>query len=390
MIKFLAGEGLDFKPTSLDEFDFEIHVDNGYIDNEESVEVVTDADASVDEITTAYSDPFYDLSIIAASSVASAVDASAVVLTALDATGELVGNRLNKVSDGICRVKAKHPFLSRMVALDMTRINANVYRVLRNYVAGSVCRDINDNMAAMADGKGAATKPLYSTQDHNGAVYVRNVDCWAASLNLTACSPWNSTGQQFRAGTAISPLHTLHAWHYQIGVGATIRFVAADNTLITRTVADASVVSVGETDIQMALLDSPLPASITPSRFLPANAWDYFPSKDTWPIQLLALDAQERALTRETFQSYKPLDWSLYAMDSALWPDLSETIVSGDSGNPIFMVIADEAVLVSHWSTAIRGPLYHLALDSIQDAMDSLGGGQTLQTVDLSSFTDFA
>ena len=83
----------------------------------------------------------------------------------------------------------------------------------------------------------ASSLRFFTQQDHSNKAYVRNPEVWCNDIDsITAISPWNSTQGRHRAGTLISPQHLLFAAHYQLGVGASVRFVTKDNQLVERTV----------------------------------------------------------------------------------------------------------------------------------------------------------
>lgn len=377
MTYFIQGTGPTFRSATLDEFDFQIGVEAGYTAHAATQEIKIELDTSVINVESEYSDPYYDLSVIGSNEV---------TLSSVDPTGTLDGNRLTKNSNGICRVKASHPFMSRLVALDMSRINFHNYKVLSEFVSGSLARNMADSMAAMASGKDATTKPIFSVQDHGNAVYVRNNNCWISILNMSAVSPWNSLGGVTRAGVAITPCHTLHARHYPVTVGTTIRFITMDNVVVDKMVE--STISIDNTDISIAKLNADLPASIVPVKLMPSNESDWLPSSASWDLPILATDAQEHALTKDHYWTNTPNLVS--AKNSTTWPLLTETIIAGDSGNPIFFVINNTPVVISHWSTSYQGSRYSYYLTEIAAALTTLGGGHTLSTVDLSSFTSYA
>ena len=60
-------------------------------------------------------------------------------------------------------------------------------------------------------------------------------------------------------------------------------------------------------------------------------------------------------------------------------------IVSGDSGNPVFLLVGKEPVLVYclHTGGGGGGPAVHALRIAIQAAMDALAPGYRLETVDL-------
>ena len=377
MTQFLYGDGLAFRPATLEEFDFQIHVDVGYVDSAAVTTLTVELDANVAQVDSDYSDPYYDIFV---------VGSNEPILTAIDSTATLIGNRLTKNSEGICRVKASHPLLSRLVSLDMSRINFNTYRTLDSYVTGSLGRNISDNMAALASGKDATTKPIYSLQDHANSIYTRNPACWVYDLDLSGVSPWNSYNSVFRAGFAFTPLHVIMATHYLIPNGTVLRFIAMNNTVVERSIVSGDFIY--GSDIYIAKLNTPLPVSITPLQFMPANESDYLPSVESWDLPMFATDAQEHAITKDNYWGELPT--SVYAKNSLLYPLLTETTIGGDSGNPMFYVINGTPVAISHWSSSYRGPRYSSYLTEIADIVSTLGGGYTLSTVDLSSFTDYS
>lgn len=382
MTAFIPGAGRAFRPATDDDFIYQLAAIVGYDDFNGSTASVTVKDANITRTTSDYSDPYYDIQIRG--------DDSGVVLTVLDATGELTGRRLDRVSNGNCRVQSDS-FLKRAILnCDMTRINGNVYDELSSYVTGSLARQIYDSMIALVGSKTAESKPIFSLQNHTTPTYVRNTDCWAYPVNLTGISPWNSRGANTRAGTAITPRHTIQAAHYPLVVSDTIRFVAADNTVVTRTVS--GVQSIANSDIQIALLDSDLPASITPLKFAPANLYSYLPSLELFTIPVFATDYEEKIFIKETC----PTCWD-NAIKSGTFRDaltepfsrLAESIISGDSGNPVCMIVNNAPVIISHWLGPSTGPLYHTWLTEIASALTTLGGGHTLSTVDLSAFPTY-
>lgn len=384
-VAFLPGTGLSFRPATDADFVYKMAAIVDYDDHSATTESVVVDDANVNRVTSDYSDPYYDIQLRG--------DSSGVTLSVLDATGVLDNNRrLTRVSNGTCRVKADSFLKTSIVTCDMTRINGNVYDELVNYVSGSLARHIVDSMTALIGDKTSTAKPVYSVQDHVTPTYTRNANCWAASLNLTAISPWNSRGSNTRAGVAITPRHTIQADHYPLAVSDTIRFIAADNTVVTRTVS--AVQSIGRTDIQIALLDSDLPASITPMKFAPANLYDYLPSLESFSVPFMATDYEEKIFVKENCSTCWS-DASLYGSFRTSKTDpfnrMAEAIIGGDSGNPVCMVVNGEPVVLAHWYGVDYGPLYHQFLSSgIAPALSLLGGGHSLSTVDLSGFTSYA
>lgn len=65
-----------------------------------------------------------------------------------------------------------------------------------------------------------------------------------------------------RGGCLVTPRHALHAWHYRLTVGDTVRYQWGHRTV-------ASVSQVGQTDLAVATLDEPAPESVRVAAVLP-------------------------------------------------------------------------------------------------------------------------
>lgn len=293
---------------------------------------------------------------------------------------------------------------TRIVSVTLTLSGASVVEVIEGGVAGSARKALSDPMDdALIVANPATQQQVYTTQDP----YVRNTSFFLQGTHaeaLTCASPWNSTGGTRRAGTAITPRHAVCANHYPVPVGATIRFVASDNTVITRTVVQAARIfcnGVG-TDAWMILLDSDLPASITPCKIFPDGYETYLPAGATtaaaFALPLLAMDFSENGialdLITEKVQSNIPtMTYGAPTIPHRL--AFYDSIISGDSGNPIFGVIGSELWLLSTFFGAGSGPFYGglvTELNAMITTLDTLQGditGHTVTVGDLSSYTAY-
>ncbi len=199
----------------------------------------------------------------------------------------------------------------------------------------------------------AANKPIFSVQNHTSGIYTRNLDCWASDLDLTCVSPWNSKGIYLRAGTLVTPRHCILAAHFQIQKGDSIRFVTKDNVTVRRKVIahlinNVNNATTGNTympDMEIITLDSDVPSSITPCQFLPSN-WKTYISNNGYKIPVLYTDQQEKALVSEIdYIDYTKLFRSLVpTLPNRL--ALNEAVVSGDSGNPEFLILNGKLVII--------------------------------------------
>jgi hypothetical protein len=241
---------------------------------------------------------------------------------------------------------------------------------------------------------------LNYTQSNSSGIYTRNPDCWIYNLSqvATCISPWNSNAANRKAGTALTPRHIGLAAHYEYPVGTQVRFVTADNQTITKTVIGRKrhpEYAPYFPDITLYLLDSDLPSSITPCKVLPSNWSEYLPN-DPRNIATLCLDQEEKALVTDlnsltsTFANFRfpdqPYEQVLY-----------EGKVVGDSGNPAFLIINDQLVCLTFWTFGGAGSGTFLtpqigAMNQMIQDLDTAAGintGYTIQTVDLSGFTNF-
>lgn len=229
-------------------------------------------------------------------------------------------------------------------------------------------------------------KPVFSVMDHATATYVRNQAAWTHDLDLTCISPWNSAGGSWYAGTLVSPRHVVYATHFQIPVGATMRFVSRENEVVERTLVGAmSLRFSGQSafpDITVGVLDSDVPPTIGFAAILPDDWAKYLPD-GRQQIPCLALDQEEKALVTSLWWLHD--EASCFEPKDATQRSFFERLVVGDSGNPGFMIVDDRLVLMTVWTygsggfgTFVTGQ--RAAIDQV---MAELGGGYRLTTIDL-------
>lgn len=306
--------------------------------------------------------------------------------------------QVSRVSDGTVGILAKTRLLTKRVNVSVSRTGGTSTSGLIEYVNGSLARECADAVDSRIEGLTVnGTIKIFSTENHPDSIYVRNINCWANDLDLTCISPWNSASSTKKAGTLISPRHIIFSEHYQLGVGNTVRFVKGDNTVVERTISSKqnvgpSNVSDGyATDLTVALLDSDVPAGISYAKVLPSGYSSYLPSLSSqYPIPALCLDQEEKAIVTDayllsTMATFRvPFDSQRLAY--------YEAKVSGDSGNPAFLIINDELVLITCWTFGGAGAGSNIANlhSEINSAMTSLGGGYTLTEADLSGFASYS
>ena len=300
--------------------------------------------------------------------------------------------------------------ITRTVFITLAVSGASTIEVIEGGVAGSARKALSDPMDNALSGANPATQQkIYTSQDHATPAYVRNTNFFLQSTHaeaLTCASPWNSRQGKNRAGTAVTPRHAVLAEHFPLFAGDSIRFIASDNTIITRTVVQAARIYTGGkmTDARMILLDSDLPASITPCKLFPGNYETYLPVGLTTAagdrVPALSLDQEEKGIVHDLWEVTVDVNnttvWVSYP-DPVL-PDrlaFNETIISGDSGNPMFAAIGSELWLVYTFFGPNGGPFYGSMvseLNAMITTLDTLQGditGHTVTVGDLSSYPTY-
>lgn len=308
---------------------------------------------------------------------------------------------ITRVSEGLASFSFTDSGLTKVVEVDLTnKSDGATVTEFTSVVGGSLAEHLSlqiddkiDNTMTMAtNGK------LFSTQDHSTPSYIRNVNFWNNSnVDLTCISPWNSNSSNRKAGTAITKRHIVNAAHYEYGIGTVVRFVTSDNVVVERTVTgkkrhpDYNPYS---PDLTVYTLDSDLPASITPCKLFPADNGDYITLdnlNDTRPAAM-GLDQEEKGLiidlaSNRSFRTSSDVDRLIF----------NESKISGDSGNPAFVMVNGELVLITIWTfggagsgTAISDnidDLNQMIIDA--DAQAGVSTGYTVTEADISAFPTY-
>ena len=176
-----------------------------------------------------------------------------------------------------------------------------------------------------------------------------------------------------------------------------MRFVGADGTVYNRTVLkrrNHPDYSGSFPDLGVGVLSSPLPVAITPCKFAPSDFEEYIPGVANG-IPCICLDQEKKALVTDLYSVGSSAAF-LVPLDAKRL-EFYESKIDGDSGNPAFMVINDQLVLMTTWRSggAGSGPdagdhlpaINQLIIDVDADA--GISTGYTLSEVDLSDFTNY-
>lgn len=303
-------------------------------------------------------------------------------------SGELRGNKLVSTSAGAMSAQV----ITSQRSISLGPVAAAVNSVhdwifISSSLAAHASMQIDSRLeASQTAGTSFATAlKVYSSQNTNVA-YARNPLCWANGIDLSGISPWNSGSGYLYGITAIAPDCVAGAHHAFPGNGSVVAFVTASNQVVTRVLV--SSVQLGITDIRIGVLDQNLPSSITHYTVLPGNFLDYLPSFAR-TVPLVVLDQEEKFIVQD-ITSMSGADLSHDVSGAALRAPYTEALVGGDSGNPFFLVVGGQLVLLGCHFSPNGGQHYGAYIPQINSAMTSLGSEYQLDVMNLSQFSSYA
>jgi len=244
-------------------------------------------------------------------------------------------------------------------------------------------------------GSGARSR-FASLADAHFAV---NTNCWMNDVDISFLSIWNDDVENgydwTHPMTAISPWHVMTATHVVPTNGTSFAFQTPDGTtVVRRLVAQRAIRGLSADDWTIGLLDSPLPSSIQPARFLPANYHEYIGSGRGLPvvrigrekgchIQDLIYLAPNRYTSGMSRVKYSEDIWrSRYSRGP--W--------AHDSGNPIFLLLGNEVLYLCptrgfyYDDYQVTGYLCSTKLELIQCVMDCLSDESGVARMPLTVF----
>lgn len=210
---------------------------------------------------------------------------------------------------------------------------------------------------------------------------------WAKGVDFSCASPWNSACGAQRAGTLISKRHIVFAKHFPLWKGVRILFVDNEGGVCPCHIDGTRAVE--GTDIMIGLLNAEVTPNIRPAKILPTDAETYIGQGAGLPV----VTFNQREKLSITDMSLIPTNtakakWQgSHIPTNEVWKTFREKIVGGDSGNPAFLLIGDQPILLyclkSGGSGA--GPALRHYRREIQAAMDDLCSGYKLEAFDFST-----
>lgn len=209
--------------------------------------------------------------------------------------------------------------------------------------------------------------------------FLANEKFWLKDVDFSCASPWNDSCGSTRAGTLISKRHIIFAKHFPLWKGVRILFVDQAGEVCPCRVAATKALE--KCDIMIGLLDYEVTPNIHPAKVLPENFEKYIGDGKGLPI--VTFNQGERAFLSECRRVYTNSIFNAYSTH-AEWKAVGGKIVTGDSGNPAFLLIGNEPILIYCLlqGGSGQGPAIHRYRREIQKAMDELCPGYKLESFD--------
>jgi len=315
------------------------------------------------------------------------------------------------------------PFYTKKNKLYHNKLRYNILPIDKSIIS----THINSSTTNRLTNKTSADRLVYSSQNPYGGpidagIWVRNPNCWLNGItNISCFSPAQRSGANWwqRGGTLITRKHALFAKHFVTSIlpngGTPLIFVDENNNAIRRNIIQYGYDS---TDIAVALLDSEVPANIKIAKVLAPNFTDYMNISiigsiyDNYNTQInsfrnvpllysVGLDQEEKAIVKifngcdlygsgsspntVWFQLVSASDidpnisytyYGTTAPDPRQFSSFSEPIIVGDSGNPLFLIIDNELVILCSWWTSSGGPFITNRYNEVNSIIESLSPGQ--------------
>ena len=347
------------------------------------------------------------VSAIAATQSVPGYAADWVITTETPSICTVLGNVITRVSPGNGILRFSSPCgISKL--LTVTFSNTSTVRYVWTGFSGvTIASQLADPiLALLVPGK---QKNYFVANYTAGATsMVKNTACWATPLNLTGSAISTSLGGTANSGALITPRHWIGVAHWgsgdnNMGPGAILRFAGSDGIIHSRTVLRRNYATTA--DRIVCLLDSDLPASVTPFKFAGAGMFDLPASRVFgmgWQI------TQDKFITPISFNELLPPPWrkGLYSSSNPpvglSWESsfsdktdpahrlfgfdhLIQMGRVGDSGGAIGGYFNGETFLVSLFTSAAAGSVYSSynapELNAIIASLDSAQGISTGYTV---------
>jgi len=266
------------------------------------------------------------------------------------------------------------------------------------------------------------TLKLFSTEEPNGIccqgvgnsttpvnpIYIRNTNCWAKNIDTTPISIWNNgggllppenAGGSGGTGILITRRHILLANHFRMVSGSKLIFVDMNNNTYVRELVSSidplNAVALFR-DIQIGLLDSDLPNSISNIKILDPVIGEKLRNElfnNNKRIPVFLMDQSRKAFVGELIgQGHPSIAFAISENPTnpskrrEFYPNPPNYyLVGGDSANTCSIVYNNKLVHVFHFRNRSSGPSAHTEIDEINKAINLLGNPNNY-TVEIESF----
>lgn len=282
--------------------------------------------------------------------------------------------KVTRIMDGVAKFQCKGSFHTLEIEKQIERIGGGSVLVLVEWLPNTLAKACTDMIDDKLVGKSASTDlQIYS----NVSAGTRNANIWTGSSVDLSCIGRRMTGNGTRNPTLITDRHIIFAKHFRVSIGATIRFVAMDGTIVERTMTHRQD---SDGDVTVGLLNADVPASIIPAKFTTMTFLNKFKNLD-FGIPTIGLNQFSDLSVQDCWRlgdiliSYRePTD------EKRL--EFYKTKIGGDSGSGAYFLFDNKLVLASCWTSPNGGTSVAQTQTAIQTAVTNLASGYTLDTED--------
>lgn len=237
-----------------------------------------------------------------------------------------------------------------------------------------------DGIVPKISGTFSSVKAIYSLRDVSTPNYIPNVSFWQSGIDTTAICVDSPNAHQLTC-VAVHKRVVLFASHFTTG---SLVFRGSDASVNTRTAVSIIRVNLSDisNDISIGILDSDLPATVTPWAVCPASLFTKIVNSND-PIPMLYVNQNRQVSIVETSTH----DWTAgnfgYGIPSdPQWDSFYQSLQSGDSGAPLGFAINGVPMLMSLVDTVSVWDNFA----AINAAIAAALSGASLTAFDISGF----
>lgn len=287
---------------------------------------------------------------------------------------------VSRVSNGTARVNVSVKGVKQQIEVPLIRQTGQTQDTFYAWTDGSFAKHIADKIDGDLSTKIASDETMnyFSSVNHSTKSYVWNPNLWlnVPRSALTCISVWNSQYGQVFPATLITSRHAICRTHVGISVGKTVRFVDANGVAQDRMVTAAKDLTGQLEDTRVLLFNSAFTNAITPAKLFPANITSYIPNVK-YGIPMI-LRNQELKCTVFDLSFIGQFNAVFSTPVNTKRKEFWKLLEGGDSGTPAFVVSNNQLGLISQFSYASQGGIFHLKdWSAILNQLDSQVGSPT-------------